>query len=188
MSVRKLTTKLVALLAVITGGAWASAQEPDLPGADAFEFDPNFSWFEPLYDADILDMKPKKRAHTGYFGTYDKLYLYGKRPDQFEETPATGDEYKLDSGGGHRYEIGYMHPDKEEGMLFSYSEYDVYAADVTRVDRINRLNPEVLTGESEFVFGDTRFGLPVLTEDGNVIGTGRRFYEPGQSLNIMDVE
>lgn len=187
MSVRKLTTKLTMLLVLITGSARVSAQTSLLPSADPFAFDPDYQWFEPIYEADMMDMKPKKRAHSGWFATYDKLNLWGKRPDSVQDDGGFEDDYKLDEGSGDRYEFGYMHPDEETGILFSFMDLDVSARDGTRIDRINRLNVENLEGEVEFPLGPTRFGLPVFPEDGNVIGFSRRFYDIGRSLNNFDM-
>lgn len=187
MSVRKLTTKLSMLLVLITGGVLANAQEPVLPPADPFAFDPDFQWFEPIYEADILDMKPKKRAHTGWFATYDKLKMYGKRPDSIDTQARLQDDYQLDKGGGNRYEVGYMRPDTDTGMLFTYMDLDVAATDGVRIDRINRINEDDLLGDTLFPLGPNRFGLPVFDEDGNVIGFSRRFYDLGESLNNVSM-
>ncbi|EMI53384.1 hypothetical protein [Rhodopirellula sallentina] len=184
MSVRKLTTKLAMLLVLITGGVNVSAGDHDLPPADPFAFDPDFHWFEPIYDADILDMKPKKRAHTGWFSTYDRIHLYGSRPEQTDDI---NDSNKLDYGGGHRYEIGYMRPDEDTGMLFTFLENSAGAKDGLQVDALNRINDEDLDGEPTFALGDNRFGLPVFSEDGNVIGYSRRFYDVGLTLNQMNM-
>lgn len=195
MSVRKLTTKLTMLLVLITGSIHATAAEPALPLADPFAFDPDYQWFEPIYEADMMDMKPKKRAHTGWFATYDKLNIYGKRPDTADSGLTFGgvtvdnfeDDYKLDDGGGNRYEFGYMNPDTDTGMLFNYTGLSVSASDGSRVDRINRLNQDNLEGNVEFPLGGSRFGLPVFPEDGNVIGFSRRFYDIGQTLNNFEM-
>ncbi|MFG0266327.1 MAG: hypothetical protein ACF8AM_14445 [Rhodopirellula sp. JB055] len=181
MSVRKLTAKLLAALAVFAGGASVSAQEHAL--ADPFAFDPDFQWFEPIYDADIVDTKPKKRAHTGWFGTYDKLHLWGKRPD---EASGIGDSYQLDFGEGNRYEFGYMTPGKDTGWLFGWTDLDIAAADVSRIGRINRLNDEQLEGDPEFPGG--MFGTNVLTEDNNNFGYDTRFYDIGRSTNIVEYD
>jgi hypothetical protein len=185
MSVRKLTTKLTMLLILVAGGVNASAKEHEPLLVDPFAFDPDFQWFEPVYDADILDMKPKKRAHTGWFATYDRINLYGSRPRQNDEL---NDENKLDEGGGHRYDVGFMRPDEETGMLFTYLENFAGAGDTVRVDRLNRLNEADLEGEPLFALGPNRFGLPVFPEDSNVIGFSRRFYDVGLTLNAMDLK
>lgn len=185
MSVRKLTTKLTMLLVLVTGSVCATAKEHEPLLADPFAFDPDFQWFEPVYDADILDMKPKKRAHKGWFATYDRINLYGSRPNQVDNT---NDDRKMDSGGGHRYEVGFMRPDEESGALFTYTENFAAAGDYLRVDRVNRLNIDDLEGEPLYALGPTRFGLPVFSEDGNVIGFSRRFYDLGLTLNQMDMK
>ncbi len=56
---------------------------------------PDFQWFEPVTNLDLADMKPKKRAHSGWFATYDRLNLYGSRPDT--DYPQALDT-KIDSG------------------------------------------------------------------------------------------
>jgi len=184
MSVRKLTTKIAMLLVLVTGSVCASAKEHEPLLVDPFAFDPDFHWFEPVYDADILDMKPKKRANKGWFATYDRINLYGSRPNQqFDQ----GDGNTLDPGSGHRYDVGFMRPGEETGFLFTYMENQAGAGDNLRVDRINRLNEADLTGETLFPLGPNRFGLPVFPEDGNVIGFSRRFYNVGMTLNAMDL-
>ena len=83
MSVRKLASGVLAALALLGGAVIADAKDP-INVVDPFEFDPDFRWFEPVYDLDLLDMKPEKRAHTGWFATYDRLNLYAGRPDVFK--------------------------------------------------------------------------------------------------------
>ena len=113
MSVRKLTARICGSLVLLCGLASAEAQHvtgEHFPVADPFQFDPDFRWFEPIYDMDLADMKPKKRANTGWFATYDRTNLYGSRPDL--DRPQDGDTL-LDSGWGNRYEIGFMLPDED---------------------------------------------------------------------------
>lgn len=184
MSVRKLTTKLTMLLVLATGGVSASAQDHNHALADPFAFDPDFQWFEPVYDADILDTKPKKRAHTGWFATYDRINLYGSRPSNSDDI---GDSNRLDSGGGQRYEVGYMRPDADTGMLFTYIENGASAGDTLVVDRLNRIN--ALDFEGTPTYPDpNRFGADVFRDtDGNVLGYGTRFYNVGLTLNNMQL-
>lgn len=182
MSVRKLTTKLTMLLVLATGGVSASAQDHNHALADPFAFDPDFQWFEPVYDADILDVKPKKRAHTGWFATYDRINLYGSRPANSDDI---GDGNLLDSGGGHRYDVGYMRPDADTGMLFTYIENQASASDSVMAFRLNRLNIQDAEGEPTYP-DPNRFGLDRFRDsDGNVIGFGTRFYNVGLTLNNM---
>lgn len=186
MSVRKLTTKLTMLLVLATGGVSASAQDHNHALADPFAFDPDFQWFEPVYDADILDTKPKKRAHTGWFATYDKINLYGSRPSNSVDI---GDGNLLDSGGGNRYDVGYMRPDADTGMLFTYIENENYAGDNLSIDRLNRINIQDAAPVSEPTYPDpARFGASVFRDaDGNEIGFGYRFYNVGLTLNDMNM-
>jgi len=83
MSVRKLTASLLTALVLLGGVASVGAQEY-APVADPFAFDPDFQWFEPVYDMDLADMKPNKRAHNGWFGTYDRMNMYFSRPETDE--------------------------------------------------------------------------------------------------------
>lgn len=133
MSVRKLTTSLLTLLLVWGGAVRTVGWEPQPVFVDPHEFDPDFQWFEPIYDLDLADMKPKKRAHTGWFATYDRLNLYTSRPDA---TRPQEIESKLDSGWGHRYQVGYMLPDEDTGWLFNWTENGVSSGD--------RVGPELL--------------------------------------------
>jgi hypothetical protein len=89
---------------------------------DPFEFDPDFQWFEPVTNMDLADLKPSKRAHTGWFATYDKLKLYGSRPET--NNPQDIDS-KLDSGSGDRYEVGFMLPDEDTGWMFNWTDMRV---------------------------------------------------------------
>ena len=82
MSVRKLTASLLTTLAMACVSNLAIAQDSKL--ADPFEFDPDFNWFQPVYDADLQDLTAKKRAPSGWFATYDRIHLYGTGPDTTE--------------------------------------------------------------------------------------------------------
>jgi len=106
---------------ITTANAWE--HEPVM--VDPFEFEPDFQWFEPVTNLDLADMKPKKRAHNGWFGTYDRLNLYASRSDVNNDIDNTKLETKLDSGWGHRYEVGYMLPDDDTGWAFTWTEYGV---------------------------------------------------------------
>ena len=142
MSVRKLTAGVFAILAMLGSITGADAQDPStkLPPADPFAFDPDFRWFEPVYDMDLADMKAKHRAPTGYFGTYDRLRLYASRPET--DNPQAS-ETKIDSGYGHRYEVGYM-TQKNSGFTFTYTEMGVAEADTVRFEAANRVNTTAL--------------------------------------------
>jgi len=178
MSVRKLTASLLTALALLGGAATSHAQEY-APVADPFAFDPDFRWFEPVYHMDLADMKPKHRASTGWFATYDRLNLYGSRP---ETTEPGASEYLLDSGWGHRYEIGFMLPGEDNGWMFNWTENDVTQNFVVREERLNR-----------FVEDDDLdilppFGFPRIPDEANVIGFGRRFFDVSDSQNVFNYD
>ena len=177
MSVRKLTAGVLAILAMLGSITGANAQDhsKNLPPADPFAFDPDFRWFEPVYDMDLADMKSKHRAPTGYFGTYDRLNLYASRP---ETNDNQGAENKLDDGWGHRYEVGFMTP-KKSGWTFTYTELGVAEGNFVREEAANRVNT---------VAEVTNVGLDSFPFELNVPGTNYRFFDVGDSTNIFNFE
>ncbi len=182
MSVRKLTASLLLVLAML-GGAPASHAQEYVPVADPFAFDPDFRWFEPVYDMDLADMKPKKRAPTGWFSTYDRLNLYGSRPELSE--PGIS-ETLLDNGWGHRYEIGFMLPGKKSGWLFNWTTSRVGAVKTVRRERLNRINTDQLGGGGGGGQGGTvgpPFGEIVRQVEQNNRGHNFRFYDIADTEN-----
>src|SRR6056297_827341 len=182
MSVRKLTVGLLALVALMAGMRTSKAKDGRqyVPVADPFAFDPDFRWFEPIYDADLADMRPSKRANTGWFGTFDRMALYVTRPE------SGNSEYKLDQGWGNRISVGFM-LEENNGWLATFTNLSgPNASDTVRTNRLNRLNPEdLLGGDPEFT--DTRGNL-VPIGYGNNFGFSERLYFPGQSLNLVDID
>jgi hypothetical protein len=177
MSVRKLTASLLTALAMLGGVASVQGQV-HAPPADPFAFDPDFRWFEPVTDMDLADMKPKKRAHTGWFATYDRLALYSTRPETDE--PGSLDTL-MDRGWGHRYEIGYMLPGEDKGWMFNWTEYHVGAFFTVRQERLNRfIDPD--GGDLTFA---PPFGVPVRQNEGNNLGYNFRFYDVQDSDNMI---
>ncbi len=190
MSVRKLTASLIMTLAMLgVGNITVQAQEY-FPVADPFAFDPDFRWFEPIYDADLADMKPKKRANTGWYATYDRLNLYGSRP---ELADANASETKLDGGWGNRYEIGYMLPGDDTGWQFNWTTLGVNQNFIIAQERLNRYNEQNIGGtgtgggaspiDPRFQ-GDGRFTIPA--EDRNFPGTFQRIYYIRDSENVFN--
>lgn len=182
MSVRKLTASLITTLAILGAISNGNAQD-HVPPADPFAFDPDFQWFRPVTNMDLADMKPKKRANTGWFATYDRLALYGSRPELNSGDSA---ETKLDSGWGNRYEIGYMLPDVEHGWLFTATSNAVNGYDTTERERLNRYNEGDFPpyGQKEGVVVPP-FGAINPPEDANLIGYYQRLYFVQDSLNVM---
>ena len=168
MSVRKLTASLVAILFILGGINSAKAQKrfDNLPPADPFEFDPDFKWFEPVYNLDLEDMKSKHRAPRGWFGTYDRLNLHGSRPENDDPQDA---ETKLDGGWGHRYEIGYMN-EKDHGYAFTWTSSNVAQSFVIRQEAANRFSTAQNTGGDDQDTTSTIHGFVRPPGAGNVLG------------------
>lgn len=182
MSVRKLTLGLVALAAMATGMRTVDAQDHlrgYVPVADPFAFDPDFRWFEPIYDADLQDMRPKKRANTGWFGTFDRMNLYVSRPE------SSSSYFKFDDGWGNRVDVGFMLPE-ENGWQATFMNMDgPNARDMVARDRLNRFNAQELAFDDDLSPIDPQLGYIVPANDGNVPGFNYRFYEVGQSVNML---
>ena len=177
MSVRKLTASLLTALAILGGVASVQAQE-HFPVADPFEFEPDFQWFEPINAMDLADMKPQKRAHNGWFATYDRLNLYGSRPELDE--PGIS-ETKLDSGWGWRYEIGYMLPGEDSGWCFNYTHTGVGKFFTVRKERLNRfIDPD--GGDLPVA---PPFGVLVNQAEGNNLGYNTRFIPVNDTENVF---
>lgn len=180
MSVRKLTASLLTALAMLSGAAVAHSQQY-APIADPFAFDPDFRWFEPVYDMDLAEMKAKKRAATGWFATYDRLALYGSRPE-VDEPGAS--EYLLDQGWGHRYEIGFMLPGEDNGWMFNWTTNEVSQSFVIRQERLNRF----IDPDAGFDPVAPPFGVAVRQEEDNNRGYNFRFYDVADSENVLDYD
>ena len=181
MSVRKLTASLLTALALVGGATLAQAQHDGL--ADPHQFDPDFQWFEPVYDTDLSEMKPKERAPKGWFATYDRLNLHGSRPE-LDRIVGNG-ETKLDGGWGHRYEVGYMLPCDDHGWLFNWTNNDVGAWSFDNMTRQERLNRYIDPADG-FPVISPPFGVAVRREEDNNTGYPFRFYDVvNETLNSM---
>ncbi len=148
-----------------------------LPFRDPFAFDPDFRWFEPVHDADLADMKPAKRANTGWYGSYDRMELWLSRPEE------QGSHWLLDHGSGNRYDLGYM-LDEDHGWAMTYMNLGVNAFDGVNRERLNRYNLGELEGEPEPA--GPPFGEVVPPWDGNNFGYNERFVELRDSENVAD--
>lgn len=192
MSVRKLTASLLTALAMLGGAALVSAQDK-FPVADPFAFDPDFNWFEPVYDMDLADMKPSKRAPTGWFATYDRLNLYGSRPELNEpQIPGgagtTNADFKLDSGWGHRYEVGYMLPGEDNGWTFNWTKNDVSEHFAVRRERLNLFNDGQLPGGGTGDSAIGAFGFQARDGVRNNEGFSFRFVDIGRTQNVINYD
>lgn len=187
MSVRKLAAGLLTTVITLgtASGAWAQGVSggPALPPVDPFAFDPQFRWFEPVYDIDLEELKPEKRAASGWFATYDRLNLYGSRPETADPN-LQGGELKLDSGYGHRYELGYMRPHADTGYTFTYTENDVTELFTVRNEAANRfVNDDPGASVTQNIRGQT-----VPTLEGNNLNFQTRFFDENRTINQMDYE
>ncbi len=166
MSMFKQVCRLVAILALaaipstVRGQAWH-------PFADPMEFDPDWQFFAPV-DADYLEeLSPRKRAHIGWFGSYDREYTLVSRANQ-------------EGGGGdftwtNRYEFGLMNQ-KDSGWLFTSRHMggpNVYER--VPQSRINAINTADLGDPLNPLFPSNERNDPILRE---------RTYILGDSLNV----
>ncbi len=151
MSVRKLTAGLLTIVVMLGGIATADDWLHEPVVVDPFEFEPDFQWFEPVTNMDLADMKPKKRAHYGWFATYDRLMLYSSRPRT--DVPQRLDT-KVDYGGGQRYQVGFMVPQEDTGYLFNWTKNTV-----SEYDPVGPSTPP----PPRFFEGYPISGLPILT-------------------------
>ncbi len=174
MSVRKLTASVLTTLAMLGSIAGVNAQERfnNLPPADPFAFDPDFRWFEPVSSMDLADLKAKHRAPTGWFGTYDRLTMYASRPETDNQQAS---ETLLDNGWGHRYEVGFMTPERS-GWAFTWTEMSVAEGDFIRHEAANRVNNDAVVAN---------LGFDSFPFETNVPGTNYRFFDVGNSENIF---
>ncbi len=166
------------------------AQET-LPVQDPFAFDPDFNWFEPIYQADFDDMQPKKRANRGWYGAYDRLHLFGSRPEQEQGS------HLLDGGWGNRYDLGYM-LDEDTGWMMSYIDVGIGQFDGYDRERLNRLNTAQLSGTTTGGGGGggagaggtpgPPFGLLFPIENRNNPGFNSRFVPIRDSENVVNFD
>ena len=112
MSISQWTTRLASLVAVLIVATVASAQHHGparayhdqmyQPYIDMHAFDPDYQFFAP---AELDDFGNGWQAKTGWFGKYDRTYLFMTRPEleqSFEQ---------MDPAWGHRFQLGYMTSD-----------------------------------------------------------------------------
>lgn len=168
--------------------------DPDLvqPFVDFDTFEGDYQFFAPV---DLGDFGKPPKPKTGWFGQYDRVYIWMTRPEAaFTGTNAPGPgflgtlEYtEGDFTWGHRLDLGYM-SEENHGWLFTGWHINgpnedrgfVWTRDPAtnqwiwlRAERINRFNDE--TGEI----------VPI--QDRNNFYTGARDFIMHQSLNIGDL-
>ena len=132
MSVLNLFKRLVAIVAFMAFSPSVFGQVYH-PFAEPLEFNPDWQFFAPV-DADALAELPnRKRANTGWFGTYDREYMWISRPN-VSQSEANGD-----FGWGNRYDLGFMTDDRS-GWLVSMRHFSENSYETLYQERINRVN------------------------------------------------
>lgn len=179
---RKPIVKSIALTAglfAVSAGSVAEAQHGHhLPAHDPLMLDADYQWFEPITAADLADLKPSKRANTGWYGGVDFMQLWLTRPEN------QASRSLMDRGTGHRLDIGYM-LDNDHGWGMTYMGMDVAAYDGYDRERLNRYNLDALTGSDSAVVGPP-WGLIEPRTDDNNFGFNNRFVAMRDSENVAD--
>ncbi|HUE70486.1 MAG TPA: hypothetical protein VMP01_06305 [Pirellulaceae bacterium] len=122
MSLTRPHSWLAALLAAVSLTATAQAQDfanqyrelpatsPEFhnrlnPFIEFDEFDPDLQFFAP---AEVTDFGGGEPPNTGFYVTYDRMYINASRP---EGDPSFDDVGDGDFGWGNRWDVGYMTAD-----------------------------------------------------------------------------
>ncbi|MGE0758434.1 MAG: hypothetical protein AB7F89_15495 [Pirellulaceae bacterium] len=111
----------------------ADGYDPDLlqPFIEPMAFQPDFQFFAPA-EADLLDSEIE--AKVGWFGTYDRTYIWVSRPES--EASRTQGDFTW----GNRIDLGYM-TEEDHGWLVSFHHIDgPNAFDILEQERINVFN------------------------------------------------
>ena len=169
MSLLRSTWRLVAAVTMIVTSPGVMA-ETFHPFADPMEFDPDWQFFAPVDVDSLLELSPRKRAHVGWFGTYDRTFLWMSRPN-VEASAGTGD-----FGYGNRYDIGFMRDDRS-GWLASFRKIggpNIYSQ--VYQERLDRVN---LTDTNDPIGNPIQ---PAIDANNNQLGT--RAYLLSDSLNV----
>ena len=169
MPVLNLFKRLIAIVALVAVSPSVFGQVYH-PFAEPLEFNPDWQFFAPVDVDSLMELPSRKRANTGWFGTYDRLYTWVSRPE-VEQSRADGD-----FTWGNRYDLGFMTDDRS-GWLFSMKHIGgpgVY--NTIYQERIDRVNLDD-SGPT-----DPTPVQPFL--DGNDSQIGTRVYILGDSLNV----
>lgn len=152
MSSRSILSSLGAIGLVMTLASVAAAQDYQ-PFIEAGYFDHDLQFFAPASDIDTYDDDPVLR--TGWFGSYNRMYIGVSRPDDKGYQAQTGfqDPLKtypdssdlMDLTWGNRWDLGYMidDVDHDHGWLVAYMHIDgPNEGNVLRQEKLNRVNTD----------------------------------------------
>ncbi|GIW99702.1 MAG: hypothetical protein KatS3mg111_3035 [Pirellulaceae bacterium] len=170
MSLHKFALRFIATVAVFAAGHVAWGQGTYHPFAEPISMGTDWQYFAPLDVNTLTEIAPRKRPNTGWFGTYDRTYLWVSRP-QTEQSADTGD-----FGWGNLYSIGFM-TEEDKGWFASFRSIggpNVY--DRVLQERVNRLNEDDVFDPNDPVMPPTDRNDPQL---------GFRAYVLGDSLNVF---
>lgn len=196
MPVRKLAALLIAAIAMAFGGQQVGAQEhpPSAWGEPdgIIDFQTDFRWFEPAYNADIDELSTKKRANYGFYCTFDRCHLMVNRPET-EQSYTKGDW-----GWANRIDFGRMNED-DRGWALTYWSLTGPNAYITEVqNRANVLNTEDPAlpsnagdgggGGGNAADATDQFGLLLPRRDRNNRDYLERIYEVQDSLNVIEMK
>jgi len=116
MLVLKRSLKLLILAAMAVSASISSAEHYH-PFAESLDFNPDWQIFAPVDVEELEELHPRKRAHRGWYVTYDRMSIGLDRPD-FQ-----GQSSQIDMTWGNRWDFGFM-GEKNKGWLFSYMSVD----------------------------------------------------------------
>ncbi|MEM8733896.1 MAG: hypothetical protein AAGG44_06735, partial [Planctomycetota bacterium] len=170
MSLQNIAWRIFAVVTAMVTGPAAFGQVFH-PFGDPLDVDPDWQFFAPVDVAELTEMSPRKRNNTGWFGSYDRTYLWVSRPE-YAAAANSGD-----FGWGNRYDVGFMN-EEDRGWLVSFRNIggpNTYNRNtVTRLDRVNANDT-----------GDPVNNPIVPPEDANDPQLGYRAYVLGQSVNVF---
>lgn len=116
MTVLHTTIRMFVLTAMAFAGQLGLSQNGYHPGAKEVAFDPDWQLFAPVQLQDMEDIPARKRANTGFYVTYDRMYMMVTRPEAEQGNNA------LDTAWGNRWDFGWSR--EEGGWNFSVMNLD----------------------------------------------------------------
>jgi hypothetical protein len=106
------------------------------PFSEPMEFDPDWQFFAPVQMQDLEELTARQRANTGFFLTYDRLYIGLDRSDTEQASN------QIDFTWGNRFDFGWM-KSNESGWTFSCM--NVSGPNVYNIVEVQRLNQFITT-------------------------------------------